>query len=163
MIRRPPRSTLFPYTTLFRSHSKRGQVQAIDGQERHHEKQQQRPMKITLWFVWSGPRKTPFPTSAPCQRKSQHNREALPQRTSWRKKIEMGVLEEGRNPVDGEIQSGGIKKEQHSTLPRLHFEQPASLCVFHVQMQEKRGKHAKPGGNDCDCKFMERRWGLRII
>src|SRR2546430_7803973 len=24
MIRRPPRSTLFPYTTLFRSHSRRG-------------------------------------------------------------------------------------------------------------------------------------------
>src|SRR3989442_9503777 len=26
MIRRPPRSTLFPYTTLFRSRSRRGQV-----------------------------------------------------------------------------------------------------------------------------------------
>src|SRR2546426_9171013 len=26
MIRRPPRSTLFPYTTLFRSHSARGQA-----------------------------------------------------------------------------------------------------------------------------------------
>src|SRR2546422_1128764 len=29
MIRRPPRSTLFPYTTLFRSHENRG-VQALD-------------------------------------------------------------------------------------------------------------------------------------
>src|SRR5438876_2240942 len=27
MIRRPPRSTLFPYTTLFRSHSARGLLQ----------------------------------------------------------------------------------------------------------------------------------------
>src|SRR6201992_4401650 len=26
MIRRPPRSTLFPYTTLFRSHSRHGQI-----------------------------------------------------------------------------------------------------------------------------------------
>src|SRR3989454_12379788 len=26
MIRRPPRSTLFPYTTLFRSHTDRGRV-----------------------------------------------------------------------------------------------------------------------------------------
>src|SRR5260370_32266503 len=26
MIRRPPRSTLFPYTTLFRSHTRRGTV-----------------------------------------------------------------------------------------------------------------------------------------
>src|SRR3989454_12456393 len=28
MIRRPPRSTLFPYTTLFRSHTENGPVQA---------------------------------------------------------------------------------------------------------------------------------------
>src|SRR5690349_23974306 len=30
MIRRPPRSTLFPYTTLFRSHDRSGHV-ALDG------------------------------------------------------------------------------------------------------------------------------------
>src|SRR3712207_2281533 len=30
MIRRPPRSTLFPYTTLFRSISVRGAVETID-------------------------------------------------------------------------------------------------------------------------------------
>src|SRR5256885_12102175 len=29
MIRRPPRSTLFPYTTLFRSNEKRGAVRGI--------------------------------------------------------------------------------------------------------------------------------------
>src|SRR5438094_1954539 len=28
MIRRPPRSTLFPYTTLFRSHAPRGRARA---------------------------------------------------------------------------------------------------------------------------------------
>src|SRR2546422_2501387 len=32
MIRRPPRSTLFPYTTLFRSHEDRA-----DGRGRHHD------------------------------------------------------------------------------------------------------------------------------
>src|SRR3712207_7260355 len=32
MIRRPPRSTLFPYTTLFRSHAHRPEVvQALEG------------------------------------------------------------------------------------------------------------------------------------
>src|SRR5258706_15114276 len=31
MIRRPPRSTLFPYTTLFRSRQRRGQVAFWDG------------------------------------------------------------------------------------------------------------------------------------
>src|SRR2546422_8589309 len=29
MIRRPPRSTLFPYTTLFRSHRQRDEIQAL--------------------------------------------------------------------------------------------------------------------------------------
>src|SRR5467141_5207969 len=31
MIRRPPRSTLFPYTTLFRSHRRGGPLRALDG------------------------------------------------------------------------------------------------------------------------------------
>src|SRR3712207_8787614 len=31
MIRRPPRSTLFPYTTLFRSEQKRQQHRCLDG------------------------------------------------------------------------------------------------------------------------------------
>src|SRR2546429_5104354 len=35
MIRRPPRSTLFPYTTLFRSHSRR----RISAENRHHGSQ----------------------------------------------------------------------------------------------------------------------------
>src|SRR3712207_7933129 len=32
MIRRPPRSTLFPYTTLFRSVAQAGAVEALHGQ-----------------------------------------------------------------------------------------------------------------------------------
>src|SRR3989442_10139918 len=36
MIRRPPRSTLFPYTTLFRSHHRPGALGA--GLERHVER-----------------------------------------------------------------------------------------------------------------------------
>src|SRR3712207_7360445 len=34
MIRRPPRSTLFPYTTLFRSHQQQDAIVVDDGQER---------------------------------------------------------------------------------------------------------------------------------
>src|SRR3712207_8051028 len=34
MIRRPPRSTLFPYTTLFRSHPGRGSCALASGVER---------------------------------------------------------------------------------------------------------------------------------
>src|SRR2546427_8446517 len=34
MIRRPPRSTLFPYTTLFRSHEKPGRVAQSRGRGR---------------------------------------------------------------------------------------------------------------------------------
>src|SRR3712207_9172268 len=36
MIRRPPRSTLFPYTTLFRSHDQR-LVEQVLGAERPHD------------------------------------------------------------------------------------------------------------------------------
>src|SRR2546430_14185860 len=35
MIRRPPRSTLFPYTTLFRSHL--GLMEAVDVSRRQHQ------------------------------------------------------------------------------------------------------------------------------
>src|SRR5256885_13880398 len=35
MIRRPPRSTLFPYTTLFRSRFEELDMQLADSQERH--------------------------------------------------------------------------------------------------------------------------------
>src|SRR2546426_9069823 len=35
MIRRPPRSTLFPYTTLFRSHELHEQEERDDGQVPH--------------------------------------------------------------------------------------------------------------------------------
>src|SRR5688572_31206485 len=42
MIRRPPRSTLFPYTTLFRSLGRRLGVH-VRGAERHHVRGVQRP------------------------------------------------------------------------------------------------------------------------
>src|SRR5215211_8521506 len=44
MIRRPPRSTLFPYTTLFRSvaGSERCPVEAGDGAEHHHPSEPRR-------------------------------------------------------------------------------------------------------------------------
>src|SRR3712207_7511553 len=37
MIRRPPRSTLFPYTTLFRSHTDDGEIFAIDDTCTHQD------------------------------------------------------------------------------------------------------------------------------
>src|SRR5437763_11787471 len=40
MIRRPPRSTLFPYTTLFRSVGERGDNR---NQDTHHDKEVARP------------------------------------------------------------------------------------------------------------------------
>src|SRR5258707_3001937 len=38
MIRRPPRSTLFPYTTLFRSHVDLGDLAVRDGKAHHGER-----------------------------------------------------------------------------------------------------------------------------
>src|SRR3712207_8034462 len=40
MIRRPPRSTLFPYTTLFRSEQRRRRRRATRGDEQRHALQQ---------------------------------------------------------------------------------------------------------------------------
>src|SRR3712207_7199567 len=37
MIRRPPRSTLFPYTTLFRSHGQRRPPAEADGKGQRHD------------------------------------------------------------------------------------------------------------------------------
>src|SRR3712207_6881561 len=37
MIRRPPRSTLFPYTTLFRSEGQRGHRHLVQHRRRHVE------------------------------------------------------------------------------------------------------------------------------
>src|SRR2546421_8368217 len=45
MIRRPPRSTLFPYTTLFRSH------RAIDTQNLPDTGQQEEKRDRTVWIV----------------------------------------------------------------------------------------------------------------
>src|SRR2546426_2266971 len=42
MIRRPPRSTLFPYTTLFRSHRRIGRARAADGVGACHRKPRRR-------------------------------------------------------------------------------------------------------------------------
>src|SRR6266571_3531547 len=36
MLRPPPRSTLFPYTTLFRSRAGPGRATALDARPRHH-------------------------------------------------------------------------------------------------------------------------------
>src|SRR3712207_8333548 len=49
MVRRPPRSTLFPYTTLFRSHAARGEGER-DGREREEGEKRQRPRPRTRAF-----------------------------------------------------------------------------------------------------------------
>src|SRR3712207_8105485 len=41
MIRRPPRSTLFPYTTLFRSHRKEYENERLDERDEEPERHQQ--------------------------------------------------------------------------------------------------------------------------
>src|SRR5256884_2159328 len=50
MIRRPPRSTLFPYTTLFRSHDRREiaeRRQRGEVPQRHHEPEEHGDRKST--------------------------------------------------------------------------------------------------------------------
>src|SRR5256885_11990270 len=42
MIRRPPRSTLFPYTTLFRSYSVKFEVSVHNGEKKNYRQQNYR-------------------------------------------------------------------------------------------------------------------------
>src|SRR5256885_12499040 len=54
MIRRPPRSTLFPYTTLFRSQPHRNLVPMAEApQEFHFSPRPNRASEIN-WRPWSG-------------------------------------------------------------------------------------------------------------
>src|SRR5687768_18196457 len=45
MIRRPPKSTLFPYTTLFRSHRRLGEAPAGDGARHARRHRRLRPAR----------------------------------------------------------------------------------------------------------------------
>src|SRR3712207_8911078 len=56
MIRRPPRSTLFPYTTLFRSNSARAQGrQYLSKKDREEQDQKSPSAKICLIFFFLFP------------------------------------------------------------------------------------------------------------
>src|SRR2546422_3538263 len=50
MIRRPPRSTLFPYTTLFRSHT----AMAIDKAVLHRDRCIEVPENVSYHDHWTG-------------------------------------------------------------------------------------------------------------
>src|SRR2546427_3535477 len=56
MIRRPPRSTLFPYTTLFRS------PQPVQGSWRHRP-----PLGCPLDVIWPKPSQPPYVQAGPGQ------------------------------------------------------------------------------------------------
>src|SRR2546427_2150329 len=69
MIRRPPRSTLFPYTTLFRS-SIAGRSHPVSARARYRVERQvlrERALQFRLLFLCAGP--------APVQRSEEHTSE----------------------------------------------------------------------------------------
>src|SRR5256885_3938444 len=65
MIRRPPRSTLFPYTTLFRSHSY--SRAALQCKLASLQEPSTRPRSQSFAGTWS--------TARPCQRSEEHTSE----------------------------------------------------------------------------------------
>src|SRR3712207_7922500 len=66
MIRRPPRSTLFPYTTLFRSsRPRRGSARSTFGRAREHPRGRAR----------RAARRTPGPGRRPAGRSEEHTSE----------------------------------------------------------------------------------------
>src|SRR5260221_10114166 len=74
MIRRPPRSTLFPYTTLFRSLSATGSIAAAS----------QEPGEVlagyanglrTVWYSWTAPANVDGLTGSVTLRSEEHTSE----------------------------------------------------------------------------------------
>src|SRR2546427_11749707 len=55
MIRRPPRSTLFPYTTLFRSINEGGRVKVQDGKVQYVGVQASEKIPVNVQVAASGP------------------------------------------------------------------------------------------------------------
>src|SRR5688572_31874455 len=68
MIRRPPRSTLFPYTTLFRSGDRHGRVGEGVGERRQHLRDRSRPGDVVLG-------REPPRTAGPRPRSEEHTSE----------------------------------------------------------------------------------------
>src|SRR5689334_24077946 len=79
MIRRPPRSTLFPYTTLFRSRGRGARDRARDGEDREAGDRDERDRKSTRlnsshssisYAVFCLKKKKKLPSSRRCPRPS---------------------------------------------------------------------------------------------
>src|SRR2546426_2766180 len=138
MIRRPPRSTLFPYTTLFRSLGADEQrfVNDSPARERAHENGQPRARGPTLDHA-AREVETPFPhLSIP--RTGRRTNEDLPDRrlARRRERAEDGVIdghdppteyrhaesdENGLNQVNGGITAtSGRRQEKHAERHALH-------------------------------------------
>src|SRR3712207_8766875 len=98
MIRRPPRSTLFPYTTLFRSQPRPGGGDLpVDGQRRHHQRQWPRPPRseehtselqsrqyLVCRLLLEKKKKKPHETTVLSAVFAQHDRSAVRHATSQR-------------------------------------------------------------------------------
>src|SRR3989449_8264810 len=54
MIRRPPRSTLFPYTTLFRSNGCSRRTARASGSDRANERRREEPMEVLIPIIAAG-------------------------------------------------------------------------------------------------------------
>src|SRR5256885_4130241 len=66
MIRRPPRSTLFPYTTLFRSVSRTTRIRTAESERPRRPHRRRRPLRRAIRFARrrdDRPAQRPFPVA----------------------------------------------------------------------------------------------------
>src|SRR5260370_22161440 len=93
MIRRPPRSTLFPYTTLFRSAwqwlisgfgevrpttGDRGYGQTVSGRSEEHTSELQSHLNLVCRLLLEKKNQEPYPIPTPCGHIRAHRPTALP-------------------------------------------------------------------------------------
>src|SRR2546422_5329047 len=75
MIRRPPRSTLFPYTTLFRSHRQVVGLSAAGREDHLARIRAERRGDPALRFLHAGPRRAPEAKRRIAARSEEHTSE----------------------------------------------------------------------------------------
>src|SRR2546430_5061945 len=86
MIRRPPRSTLFPYTTLFRSGAEEGQgigeparrgaaARGFRTRSEEHTSELQSQSNLVCRLLLEKKKKQPHPSVTPCTKKPKPHRQ----------------------------------------------------------------------------------------
>src|SRR6266542_6968802 len=107
MIRRPPRSTLFPYTTLFRSPLERRRDRGREGGDPEHAQQRQRPVDEVVRVEARRIEREPRPRPHDRDEQSEESEEARTGRLVRESCTELGDRND-EDEVEEELEPGRV-------------------------------------------------------